>query len=140
MKFWDSSALVPLLVTEPDTARRARQLQGDSDLAVWWGTAVECESALQRRFREGALDSTGIRLARANLGRLIEGWHEVPASAAIRTLAIRLLRTHPLRAADALQLSAALSLSQAGLRDLTFLTADQRLALAAETEGLVVPD
>lgn len=140
MRFWDSSALVPLLVSESDTSRRARALQADSELAVWWGTAVECESALQRRLREGALDASGIRLARFNLSRLAEAWHEVPASTAVRTLSIRLLRTHPLRAADALQLAAALSLAQAGLSGLTFLTADQRLALAAETEGLVVPE
>jgi predicted nucleic acid-binding protein len=138
VKFWDSSALIPLLVSEADTERRSVALRSDPDLAVWWGTAVECESALQRRVRGGAIDAKGARLARQRLANLAEAWHEVPASPAVRTLAVRLLRTHPLRAADALQLAAALALMQAGLPGLSFLTADLRLADAAEIEGLLV--
>lgn len=138
MRFWDSSALVPLLVTEPGSAERARALQADPGLLVWWGTLIETESALQRRFREGALDAAGVRLARENLARLAWSWQEVPPSALVRTLAVRLLRTHPLRAADALQLAAALSLLQSGLSPLSFLTADVRLGDAAEIEGLDV--
>ena len=138
MKFWDSSALVALLVTEPDTVRRIRALQSDPVQAVWWGTALECESALQRRLREGALDATTLRLARTRLATLAAAWHEVHPTAAVRTLAIRLLRTHALRAADAQQLAAALVLAQAGLPALAFLSADARLGDAAEIEGLTV--
>jgi uncharacterized protein len=130
MRFWDSSALVPLLVSEPDTVRRAAALRSDPVQAVWWGTQIECESALQRRLREGVLDATAIRQARTRLTALAVAWSEVPPTAAVRTLAIRLLRTHALRAADAQQL--------AGLPDLDFLTADTRLADAAEIEGLTV--
>ncbi|MBM3874367.1 MAG: type II toxin-antitoxin system VapC family toxin [Verrucomicrobia bacterium] len=138
MRFWDSSALVPLLVEEPGSAGRLQELKADPAVLVWWGTPVECESALQRRLREGALNAEGARLARENLMRLAAAWREVPASAFVRTLAVRLLRTHPLRAADALQLAAALSLVQGGVADLVFLTADLRLADAAEIEGLEV--
>ena len=137
MKFWDSSALVPLLVAEPDTPRRAETLRADPVLVVWWGTAVECESALQRRLREGALTNEAARQARTHLATLAAAWHEVMPSAALRTLAVRLLRTHPLRAADALQLAAALSLAPSAGAP-TFLTADLRLADAAEIEGLRV--
>jgi predicted nucleic acid-binding protein len=138
MKFWDSSALVPLLVVEADTPRRAESLQADAVMAVWWGTAIECESALQRRFREGTLTPADSRLARERLATLAAAWHEVVPTPAVRTLAIRLLRTHPLRAADAQQLAAALHLQQNGLPGLGFLTADTRLADAAEIEGLTV--
>jgi uncharacterized protein len=138
VRFWDSSALVPLLVDEPGSAGRLQELKADPAVLIWWGTPVECESALQRRLREGALDAEGARLARENLMRLAAAWREVPASAVVRTLAVRLLRTHPLRAADALQLAAALSLVQGGVADLVFLTADLRLAEAAEIEGLGV--
>lgn len=62
----------------------------------------------------------------------------MPASTVVRTLAVRLLRTHSLGAADALQLAAALSLSQGGAPGLPFLTADARLANAAEIEGLSI--
>lgn len=138
MTFWDSSALVPLLVNESDSARRAETLRADPTITVWWGTAVECESALQRRLREGSLDANGARQARERLATLSAAWHEVPAAPAVRTLAVRLLRTHPLRAADSLQLAAALALAQAGPATLPFLTADTRLADAAEIEGLNV--
>ena len=138
MRFWDSSALMPLLVDEPGSAGRLQELKADPAVLVWWGTPVECESALQRRLREGALDVEGARLARENLMRLAAAWREVPAPAVVRTLVVRLLRTRPLRAAGALQLAAALSLVQGGVAGLVFLTADLRLAEAAEIEGLGV--
>lgn len=136
MIFWDSSALVALLVEEADTARRLSQFQLDSDIAVWWATPVECESAIQRRIREGSLLIEKARVARERLEDLSGSWQEVSAVSAVRTLARRLLRTHPLRAADSLQLASALALHQAGLRDLGFACADARLATAAESEGL----
>jgi len=136
MRFWDSSALVALLVEEPDSELRARQLAEDPVLAVWWATEVECESAIQRRRREGTLTRAGAREAQERLGDLARAWHEVVPTPTVRRLAVRLLRTHPLRAADALQLAAALALADAGLRGLTFVAADQRLNEAAEIENL----
>ena len=138
MIFWDSSALVALLVDEADSDSRREQLQADPELAVWWGTPVECESAIQRRFREGSLSVSQARLARERLADLSNSWHEVSPVVAVRTLSRRLLRTHPLRAADALQLAAALVLGEAGLNEFTFACSDARLATAAETEGLHV--
>ncbi|MBM3853603.1 MAG: type II toxin-antitoxin system VapC family toxin [Verrucomicrobia bacterium] len=55
MTFWDSSAVVPLLVSEPATARRESQSRADPSIVVWWGTPVECASALQRLVREFAV-------------------------------------------------------------------------------------
>lgn len=138
MTFWDTSALMPLLVNEAASAKRARQLQADAALAVWWGTPVECESALARRVREGSLPTGLVQAARSRLATLTEHWHEVPPSPAVRRLAVRLLRTHALRAVDALQLAAALSLVQAGATAMPFFTADTRLAAAAEIEGLAL--
>ncbi len=138
MIFWDSSALVALLVEEPESVTRTAMLEADTAMAVWWATPVECESALQRRFREGSIETTAARLARDRLAALSEAWHEVSPTAAVRKLALRLLRTHPLRAADSLQLAAVLALEAAGLQDLRFACADQRLNTAAEAEGLVL--
>ena len=109
MIFWDSSALVALLVTESESAARRSQFQADPEMIVWWATPVEIESALQLRLREGSLDADGARLARDRWSDLAAAWHEVNPVPAIRKLALRLLRTHPLRAADSLQLAAALS-------------------------------
>lgn len=136
MIFWDSSALVALLVSEPESAGRLVQFQADPELAVWWATPVEVESALQRRVREGSIDAAAARLARERLGDLASAWHEVNPTPLVRKLALRLLRTHPLRAADSLQLAAAISLEAAGVQKLSFACADQRLNNAAETEGL----
>lgn len=136
MRFWDSSALVALLVAEPDSPRRATQLREDPVVAVWWATPVECESAIQRRLREGALDAAGARTSRERLAELATAWHEAPPAPALRALAARLIRTHPLRAADALQLAAALTLASALHRQIAFVCADTRLAEAAEIEGL----
>ncbi|HSJ25022.1 MAG TPA: hypothetical protein VK929_10160 [Longimicrobiales bacterium] len=55
----------------------------------------------------------------------------------VRTTAMRLLRTHPLRAADALQLAAALAWAPAPAGDV-FVTLDERLATAATLEGFTV--
>lgn len=137
MIFWDSSALVALLVTEPDSSARLLQLQADPQMAVWWSTPVEIESAIQRRLREGSIVIESARLARERLGDLSVAWHEVNPIPGVRKLALRLLRTHPLRAADSLQLAAALTLQAAGIRNLAFACADVRLTNAAETEGLV---
>jgi hypothetical protein len=136
MRFWDSSALVALLVEEPDSALRARQLTEDPVIAVWWATEVECESAIQRRLREGTLARAGARLAQERLADLARTWHEVVPTPAVRRLALRILRTHPLRAVDAMKLGAALALTDAGLADLAFISADQRLSEAAEIENL----
>jgi predicted nucleic acid-binding protein len=138
MIFWDSSALVALLVDEEGSAKRREQLGTDSDLAVWWGTPVECESAIQRGLREGSLEMPQARLARERLADLAACWHEVSPVVAVRGLALRLLRTHPLRVADSLQLAAALALAGAGANNLQFACSDVRLATAAEAEGLQV--
>lgn len=98
--------MVALLVEEPDSLRRGDQLRADPTAAVWRGTAVECDSAIQRRLREGALSRAEARGAHKRLGQLAGVWHEVTPTLAVRSLAIRLLRTHALRAAEAENLMA----------------------------------
>lgn len=137
MIFWDSSALVSLLVREADSPVRVAQLAADPVMAAWWATPVECESALQRRLREKSIDPQTARLARDRLAALADAWHEVNPTAALRKLSLRLLRTHPLRVADSLQLAAALTLA-GSLPHLHFACADSRLTTAAEAEGLTV--
>ena len=138
MIFWDSSALVPLLVDEPDSKLRLKQFGQDPAVAVWWGTPVECESALQRRLREKSILPGQVEEAHELLDRVAGDWLEIPPSPALRQLARRLVRTHPLRAAAALQLAAALTLVEGGLPRLRFATADARLKTAAPIEGLTV--
>lgn len=138
MRFWDSSAIVPLLVEQAPTTRVQALASADPVLLVWWGTAVECASALARLEREAALDSSAAMVAFGLLGRLTAIWQEVEAGDLVRETAIRLLRVHPLRAADSLQLAAAFVASEGRPATLEFVTLDDRLALAAQKEGFPV--
>jgi predicted nucleic acid-binding protein len=135
MRFWDSSAITPLLVVEADSAQRERQLADDADMLVWFGTLTEVESSLARRKRAGELPAESELRARRHLDQLSAHWTEVTPTTEVRARAIRLLRVHPLRAADAFQLAAALIFCREQPQHLPFLTADQRLRTAAALEG-----
>ena len=137
MRFWDTSAIIPLLVREPRTDRVRELLELDAELAVWWGTPVECWSALSRHAREGGFGPDAEDAAAARLDALRAAWYEVLPTEQVRTAARRLLRVHPLRAADALQLAAALVWAF-GAEDAEFVSADDRLCGAARLEGLAV--
>lgn len=138
MKFWDTSAIVPLLVEQAATARMQALATADPLLIVWWGTAVECASALARLEREAVLDSRTARSAFAYLNQLMVVWQEVESGDLVREAAIRLLRVHSLRAADSLQLAAAFVAAEGRPSTLEFVTLDDRLALAAHREGFIV--
>lgn len=138
MKYWDSSALLPLLIQESASQRMTRALEEDSAIVTWWGTAIECVSAIARLERDNALDAAGVRAAVDRLRSAAEGWTEVPAVPVVREQAIRLLRLHPLRAADALQLAAAIVAADLEPASLEFVTLDGRQSDAAEREGFRV--
>ena len=106
MRFWDASAIVALCVEEDRTKSMDELLRQDQEIAVWWATPVECASALARRRREGRLSPAAEHAAHEVLDTLSAAWYEVQAGFLVRSHALRLLRVHPLRAADALQLAA----------------------------------
>lgn len=138
MRFWDASAIVPLLLDEPGREGLLQLLERDPAMVVWWATPVECASAIARREREGALAFADAGAALGTLATLAASWSEVVASEPVRTTAQRLLRTHPLRAADSLQLAAAIVAADGDPRSLSFVCLDSRLAEAAEREGLSI--
>jgi len=138
MRFWDASAIVPLVVTEATTKTLQGLAAADSAMLVWWATPVECTSAVARLERDGALDPPAANEAFERLKRLTEGWHEVDATDAVREAALRFLRVHPLRAADALQLAAAFVAAERRPSGLEMITLDERLAAAARKEGFAV--
>lgn len=140
MKFWDASALVPLLVAEPVTRRLQALAARDPDMLAWWGSAVECASALARLERAGQLDARGAALAFDRLKQFSEGWHEIEPSEVLRENAIRFLRVHALRAADALQLAAAFIAAERRPPSLDLVSLDDRLADAARKEGFSLID
>lgn len=138
MKFWDASAIVPLLMMEATTGAVQTLAAKDAAMLVWWATEVECASAIARLERDGALDEAAVRVAFQRLTQLAAGWHEVDPSDSIRETAVRFLRVHPLRAADALQLAAAFIAAERRPSSLEVVTLDDRLAAAARKEGFVV--
>ncbi len=138
MRYWDSSAMVPLLVSQRHSEALVGLVASDNNLITWWGTRVECVSALARLGREGGLDPIGLRDALRRLRELALGWSELSPSEPVRHLAEALLLRHPLRAADALQLAAALDASSRYAGGLTLVCLDDRLREGAVREGLDV--
>jgi predicted nucleic acid-binding protein len=135
VRFWDASAIVPLVVAEAQTKLLQELAAADPALLVWWATEVECASAIARLERDGALDPPAAVEAFDRLQQLSDSWHEVDPNDALREAAVRFLRVHPLRAADALQLAAAFVASERRPSSLEVVTLDDRLAAAARKEG-----
>ena len=138
MRFWDSSAIVPLVLDEARSAAALRALSDRRGMTVWWGSTLECTSAIARAEREARLDPLGIADALAALRLLRSGWTEMDPTFKVRDIAERLIRVHPLRAADALQLAAAIIAAEDQPGALPFVTLDDRLADAAGREGFPV--
>jgi uncharacterized protein len=141
VRFWDTSAVVPLLVTEATTPRVRRLLDADPGVVVWWSTRTEAVSALARQRRAGVLDPSQEVQARRVLDALATAWTEVSPSVPLRERTERLLGVHALSAADAFQLSAALVWSRGQTTRQAFVSFDDRLREAAGREGfLVLPE
>jgi len=138
MRFWDSSAILPLCVRESATEGLMRIAKTDEDIVVWWASPVECVSAVARRRREGVLSSEAEAQTLEILAALFRECSEILPSEPVRQRAQRLLRTHPLRAADALQLAAALVWAHESPAGLEFVCLDQNLREAASREGFKV--
>ncbi len=136
MRYWDASALVPLIVAEPDSDRVRGWLSEDDHIVTWVWTRTEITGAIERRTREGLLSRRQRREVLDRLAALAGRWDEVTDVLAVRSRADALLARHPLRAADAGQLGAALLVQEQLAGSLTFACRDRRLLSAADLEGL----
>ncbi len=137
MRYWDASGIVPLLVEQSHSREMEKLIEQDPDIVTWWGTSIECFSALMRLVREGRLNSSGAQAAERRLRELRKGWNEVLPTEACRRAAERMLRVHPLRAVDAQQLAAALIASDNEPSMLEVVCLDQRLTEALRKEGFI---
>ena len=138
MTFWDSSALVPLVVEEP-RSKVCRALQrSHRGTIVWALTRVELVSALHRLVREGMLNATDLPSALRRVDAMERRWTEVTSVEMVRDRAERALAVHALKAADALQLGAALVQCEDKPRRHPLVTGDDNLAAAARAEGFDV--
>src|SRR6266705_1132884 len=107
VRFWDTSALIPLVIEEATSAACRRLLRNKADLVVWVLTRTEMTSAIWRRARAGDLDMSAVPRVLSRIGALADRWTEITDVDLVRDRAERLLAQNALRAADALQLAAA---------------------------------
>lgn len=135
--FWDASALVPLCIQETTTDQVRAHLRRFAPV-VWWGSPVEVHSAICRLYRDGAIDASGRAGALARLQLLTQGWSEILPDDSLRGLARTLLEKFPLRAADSLQLAAAMTWCQQKPANRTLICGDRRLSEAARSAGFAV--
>jgi predicted nucleic acid-binding protein len=136
VRFWDTSALVPLVVDELSTRQMAELLSDDPNITVWICTSVELASAVWRRARSH--DRLELRDAEALIASLESIWTAIDESVATIDRGRNLLTKHTLRAMDALQLAAALVACRDDPQSLPFVTLDKNLARAARAEGFDV--
>jgi len=134
LAFWDTSALVPLCVRQSITPR-AVALYKIHDAVVWWATPVEIASTAARLLRMQQLDSRDWSKARKLAKRLASSWFVIQPSDALRARSIELVDRYDLRAADSLQLAAALEWCEGVPEGHVFLTIDQTLREAALLSG-----
>ncbi len=113
-------------------------LAADPDQTVWWETRTECVSALARRTRQGVIAPVGEAQARVALQQLIANWDEVQPTYWVRAVAELLLDLHPLKAADAMQLAAAVAWSSGQPQGYEFVCLDRQLRAAASLVGFAV--
>ena len=136
--FWDTSAIIPVLLPEARSATLTERLAADREVTLWWGTPVECLSAIYRRHRESPLPAALLTEALNRLRALVEDADTVAPTDEVRRRAGRLVAAHPLRAADALQLAAALVWCEEQPHGEAFACLDERLREAARREGFLL--
>jgi uncharacterized protein len=112
MKFWDSSAIIPLLVPEQQSDSCLEILKGDRDILLWCMSRVKVISALTRRLREKALIFDQFQAAKMRFYQILESAYQITAIEKVMNRAVRLLEVHPLRTADACQLASGLVATQ----------------------------
>ncbi len=138
MRFWDSSAIVPLLIEEETTDYCLQVLADDPKMLSWCLSKLEVISALCRSLRDGVIDAGDFEKAKKRLSRILGKAAEITAVDRVRSRALRLLEVHPLRAAGACQLGAALVSSREDPERFAIICFDRGLQSAAAREGFTV--
>jgi predicted nucleic acid-binding protein len=135
--YLDTSALVPLLVTEASSPR-CRRLWDHAAMVLCSALGhVEASAALARTERSGRLPRPALCAATQLLADLWSDVTVVPADEPRLRAASTVAMRHGLRGYDAVHCAAALSV---GADDLIAVSGDQELLTAWRAEGLPVVD
>jgi len=135
MIFWDSSALVHLLIDQGRSDQVFNILKNDPYQLVWWGTTLECHSSIARLEKEGVMSEPLSRQVQVRLKSLASTWIEVLPSDQLKNLSVKFPYLYQLRAGDAAQLAAAIIGFSNQPHGQRFLSFDLRLCRAAQREG-----
>ena len=138
MSYWDASAIVPLCCSQAATSRGRKLIRDVRRIVAWWGTPIEARSAFARLARQGRLTGAERATAVRLLDQLRLSWDEIQPSERVRALAEQLPDRHAVRAADAVQLAAALVWCRERPQRRPFVCFDERLAKAAAELGFDV--
>lgn len=136
--FWDTSAVVPLIVPATQSTTLTELLAADTGVTIWRGTPVECAAALYRSHREKSVGQTTLDTALVRLHAFTEDADTMVAGEFVRRRASELVAACSLPAADAFQLAAALAWCEGHPRGERFVSLDDRLGEAARREGFTV--
>lgn len=138
MRFWDASALLSLLAEQQGGPEVGALSHEDPETMIWWGTPVELVAGACRLRRTGETDESGLMLLLAKIEDIRSEVDQIAPTEQVRRAASRIARLHDLRAADALQLAAALIWTEHNTHGVGFVCLDKRLREAAQREGFTV--
>lgn len=138
MNFWDASAIFPLYIDEESTPEILHLRDQCDSITIWTLTPVEVVSALFRLQRMGKSSTEVIDKSVRRALEMESAFQIIEDVEMVKLKAARVLRLHPLKAADALQLAAALVALSDDDSHYTFVTLDKRLSEAAAKEGFLV--
>lgn len=138
MSFWDSSAIVPLCTNEPRSILAGRLWKLFPKKFVWWETSVEICSALARLERENKISAIKRLKAEQRLTILETVWLEIEPEPQIKELARTFPANYGLKAADSLQLAAALIWCNENPKNKDFVSGDAKLLNVAGDVGFTI--
>ncbi|HWP43161.1 MAG TPA: type II toxin-antitoxin system VapC family toxin [Blastocatellia bacterium] len=136
--FWDTSALIPLVVRQAGSQRARQLLRKYPATVVAWVTLIEFRGTVARLVRAGELPEAARRAMIVRLDQMRRTWVEVLPTSSLRETAIDCLDRYDLRAADAVQLASAIEWCDGRPSRRPFITFDDRLAAAATLVGFEV--
>lgn len=138
MSFWDSSALVPLCANEPRSRLAGRLWKQFTEKFVWWETSIEISSALARLERENKISLRQRLKSEKRLKILEKVWTEIQPENRIKELARTFPSKYELKAADSIQLAAALVWCKEQPKGKNFVSGDEKLTKAAGSVGFTI--
>ncbi|MBI4583021.1 MAG: type II toxin-antitoxin system VapC family toxin [Planctomycetes bacterium] len=130
--------MVALFVEQKRTSDLRRLYAEDPQVLAWILSDLEVHSALCRLEREGAISHKALTEAATRFETFWAGVVVVSHLEAVKIRSRRLLRTHALKAADSMQLGAALVGAAENPIGWDFVCLDERLRSAAGREGFIL--